>query len=376
MKRVLLALGCLAALRGQTQVDLRNQSKNVDFSAALATTPWKIGTTLPPLCNVGAAFFNTTAPAGANVYVCSALNQWTLATGGGGGGGGQSVTFATGSGAPTGACTVGQNLYVDVTNQDLWFCQNTNTWKKSLTTTNTGPFTLTGQNGTNPGAPGLGNTSLFFSSTAKVGQSVDDAGGIATMVRPTDCSAGSQLVQKVNGDGTVTCAAPAGGGGGGAGPVTRFFQPVGSTASNPRDLWYSDGIAASCDTGNTGVHCFYHWFEDGATHHAAVIDDTVPGGWSGGSVSVTLYYQGTGNTVQWSVASACQGNASTDPPAFNTAQNLAATATTAGKLYATTLTGLSTTGCGAGNAIYMRVQRVDSTGYVNLTGASAVYSIP
>jgi len=176
----------------------------VDFSNAPSSTPWVLGSATPATCSVGQAFFNTAAVAGTNLLVCTALNQWTATSGVGSGG--AVVTFTTGNGPPPGGCSAGQNLYVDVLNQDLWFCEAANGWKKSLTTTNTGPFSMTGQNGSGPGASPFGTTSLFFGSTSKVAQTVDDAGSVATMVRATDCSVANQSMQKINADGTVTCA--------------------------------------------------------------------------------------------------------------------------------------------------------------------------
>jgi len=70
---------------GQTTVDLRTQSKNVDFSNAPSTRPAKTGTALPATCNVGEAFFNTAAAAGNNLYGCAATNVWALEGGSGGG---------------------------------------------------------------------------------------------------------------------------------------------------------------------------------------------------------------------------------------------------------------------------------------------------
>jgi hypothetical protein len=66
---------------GQTQVDLRTQSKSVDFSGAAATKPARTGTSLPTTCSTGEVFFNTTAPAGANMYGCTAPNTWAAETG-------------------------------------------------------------------------------------------------------------------------------------------------------------------------------------------------------------------------------------------------------------------------------------------------------
>ncbi|HUK18065.1 MAG TPA: hypothetical protein VLW65_16685, partial [Bryobacteraceae bacterium] len=62
----------------QTLVDLRTQSKSVDFSAAGSTKPMQTGSSLPATCAVGQFFFLTTAAAGSNVYACSPANTWTV----------------------------------------------------------------------------------------------------------------------------------------------------------------------------------------------------------------------------------------------------------------------------------------------------------
>lgn len=62
----------------QTAVDLRTQSKNVDFSGASATKPSKTGAALPGGCSVGETFFLTSAAAGQNLYFCTAGDVWSL----------------------------------------------------------------------------------------------------------------------------------------------------------------------------------------------------------------------------------------------------------------------------------------------------------
>jgi hypothetical protein len=66
----------------QTFVDLRTQSKSVDFTAANTTKPMKTGTVLPATCGAGEAFFQLNAPAGSNLYLCTSQNSWTLQVGG------------------------------------------------------------------------------------------------------------------------------------------------------------------------------------------------------------------------------------------------------------------------------------------------------
>jgi hypothetical protein len=70
---------------GQTAVDLRTQSKDVDFSGAASTKPMQTGAAIPATCAPGQMFFLTTAPAGSNVYGCEATNVWALESGGGAG---------------------------------------------------------------------------------------------------------------------------------------------------------------------------------------------------------------------------------------------------------------------------------------------------
>jgi hypothetical protein len=78
----------------QTQVDLRTQAKNVDFSHASSVQPFPTGSVLPALCAQGSMFFNLAAPPGSNLFGCPAPNSWVLETGGGNSNGG-TVTAAS-----------------------------------------------------------------------------------------------------------------------------------------------------------------------------------------------------------------------------------------------------------------------------------------
>ncbi len=81
-RALLAAVWLIGMAQGQTLVDLRTQSKSVDFSAANTTKPFKAGTALPATCGVGEAFFQTNAAAGLNLYGCTAVNSWTLLSAG------------------------------------------------------------------------------------------------------------------------------------------------------------------------------------------------------------------------------------------------------------------------------------------------------
>src|SRR5271154_6770339 len=76
--RLLLWAMLAATGEAQTLVDLRTQTKSVDFSGATSTKPMQTGSSLPSTCAVGQFFFLTSAPAGSNVYACDAVNLWTL----------------------------------------------------------------------------------------------------------------------------------------------------------------------------------------------------------------------------------------------------------------------------------------------------------
>jgi hypothetical protein len=78
---VCLGLILTAFLRfglGQTQVDLRTQSKAVDFSAIPNTRPVQVRQDPPAACQVGEYFFKSDAGTGLNTYACVAPSVWAL----------------------------------------------------------------------------------------------------------------------------------------------------------------------------------------------------------------------------------------------------------------------------------------------------------
>jgi hypothetical protein len=95
---------------GQTMIDLRTQSKSVDFSGANTTTPMKTGTVLPSTCTVGEMFYLTSAAPGSNVYGCTSQNAWSLESGG---------SSSSGSTLPSVTGNSGKVLTTDGTNV-LW----------------------------------------------------------------------------------------------------------------------------------------------------------------------------------------------------------------------------------------------------------------
>jgi hypothetical protein len=80
--RLFWAACCSIPLAAQTQVDLRTQSKSVDFQAAPYTKPFKSGSALPGTCTQGELFFLLTAAPGTNIYGCPS-SGWVSEGGGG-----------------------------------------------------------------------------------------------------------------------------------------------------------------------------------------------------------------------------------------------------------------------------------------------------
>jgi hypothetical protein len=78
---IMLAVMLLApvAVYGQTAttINLGTQARNPDFSSLPMTRPLTVGGSLPATCVVGQLFFNSTVPAGTNVFGCTATNTWT-----------------------------------------------------------------------------------------------------------------------------------------------------------------------------------------------------------------------------------------------------------------------------------------------------------
>lgn len=67
----LLAAGWCSVL-AQTKVDLRTQSKSVDFTGASLTKPARSAATLPTTCSAGEMFYLSSGA----LYTCSSTNNW------------------------------------------------------------------------------------------------------------------------------------------------------------------------------------------------------------------------------------------------------------------------------------------------------------
>jgi hypothetical protein len=86
-KSIVILLTAMPFASGQTKPDLANQFRNMDFSAFPSTKPAKVSTAIPAACSIGEIFFDTNAPAGQNLYGCTATNTWSQLGGNGTGAG-------------------------------------------------------------------------------------------------------------------------------------------------------------------------------------------------------------------------------------------------------------------------------------------------
>jgi hypothetical protein len=74
---VLLVSAILDFGHGQTRVDLSRQTRNIDFSSASSSKPFKTGVSIPATCSQGETFFKSDALPGTNLYLCVSTNTWS-----------------------------------------------------------------------------------------------------------------------------------------------------------------------------------------------------------------------------------------------------------------------------------------------------------
>jgi hypothetical protein len=162
-RAILVAAFLIGTTNGQTQVDLRTQSKIVNFSGAPSTQPFQSGTVLPAACLVDQAFFQTNAPAGLNLYGCTAVNSWTLLSAGillgdvTGTPGANTVTKLQGRSIATAAPTSGESL--------VWN-SITSSWTPQIITGAQGPAGSAGATGPASSAGATGSQGAAGASGA------------------------------------------------------------------------------------------------------------------------------------------------------------------------------------------------------------------
>jgi hypothetical protein len=194
----LLATAAIWAASGQTtQINLGTQGRNIDFSNASSTRPAKTGTTLPATCSPGDLFFKSNAPAGQNLYGCSAANTWTMQAGSSGlpDPGSNGLVVRTGQNttnavsAPSGAI-VGTTDVQTLTNKSIDASEiNTGTLSNARMPALSGDVTTTAGNTSTTLATVNSNPGTFGDSTHTLQLTIDGKGRI-TGVSPISISGG------------------------------------------------------------------------------------------------------------------------------------------------------------------------------------------
>lgn len=149
--------------------------------------------------------------------------------------------------------------------------------------------------------------------------------------------------------------------------------------ATPVLLWStptSNAAAAACDTGTNTQKGVLAFADDGTTVLSAQAQRWLPADWTGTvDARIRWYTSATSGNVIWSLASICVADAETSDPAFNTASTVtdAAKGTTLQDNDAA-ITGLTVTGCAAGEMLYLKLSR-DPSGSDTLSATATVRAL-
>lgn len=154
-------------------------------------------------------------------------------------------------------------------------------------------------------------------------------------------------------------------------PAKVWFPAAGcnnATASTMWDLPTSNGAAPACVTGtNTqkGVLDF-----DATTSESAQQHLMLPADWTGAlDVSIKWFAAATSGGVVWAVQTICVADAETDDPAFNTASTVTDAAKgTTNQTNDASITGVTATGCAAGELLHLKISRSVADAGDDMTG--------
>jgi hypothetical protein len=135
------------------------------------------------------------------------------------------------------------------------------------------------------------------------------------------------------------------------------------------------GVAA-CVTGSNTQKLVVD-FADGANTLSIQREFRLPTDWTG-AIDATFkwYTTATSGAVVWQIQVACVADSATGDPSFNTASTIASTALGTTNQYNTaSVTGITTTGCSAGNVLYVRVFRDPTNGSDTLAATARLIGV-
>lgn len=135
--------------------------------------------------------------------------------------------------------------------------------------------------------------------------------------------------------------------------VTGYVASPWSYPASPNNL------GANCIAGSNVLTATLDFVDDGTNTRIAMMPMKLPSDWSG-TIDAKMVWRTsatTGNVV-WQIATACVADAETTDPSLNTANTVtdAAKGTTL-QLNDASITGITTTGCAAGELLYLKLFR-------------------
>jgi hypothetical protein len=309
-------------------------------------------------------------------YVCvRASNTCYIYNGGswqatGGGGSGTATAIQTATSLP-GTCTAGAIIQLtNTTPNRLFSCSATDTWSEIWKANTSGSSAYQGVriNGAN------NNTELFTTSGTN-GVTLTNGSGTQTLsVDNTYLGSATQTLTNKTYDASAT-----------GNVFTSTFKTfiaaggcVNTTAGSFWDLPTSAAAVATCVTG-TNIQKGILAYPDTTGGFSAQVTNLLPSDFTGSINVRVIWYSGatTGN-VRWDVSTVCTATngSATDDPAFNTASSITTTVPgSANQITSSSITGLTITGCSAGNLLHLKVFRNGdndtSNATANLMGVEA-----
>lgn len=138
----------------------------------------------------------------------------------------------------------------------------------------------------------------------------------------------------------------------------------------------SDPAVANCVTGSNTQKLVMD-FADGASTLSMQRELRLPSDWTG-AIDATFkwYTSATSGAVVWQIATICVADAATGDPSFNTASTVTDTAKgTTNQYNDATISGVTATGCLAGNVLYIRVFRDPTNGSDTLAATARLVGV-
>lgn len=148
------------------------------------------------------------------------------------------------------------------------------------------------------------------------------------------------------------------------------------TAVTDWSLPTSNPAVAACQTGTNTQYGTLD-FADGANTLSAQRIFKLPSDWSG-ALDAQIYWftSATTGSVVWQAATICVANAETTDPSFNTASTVTDSALgTTLQLNTASVTGITTTGCAAGELMFLRIFRDPTNGSDTLAATARLVSV-